>query len=102
MDHKNLREILESDFQEPTLAETELKKSILNFFMIRSMLRRIILKKNTDECLLLNNIIIALNTHGYDKSLRIIQIICSADSVRVFEECLVIIAEKRNTSYVRC
>lgn len=92
MNRKDIVEILKEDFSHSGVFNvSELKKSAQNFFMIRYMASRFLSQKRTNERLLLNNIIISINIHSFEKTFMILKQICNDDEFGVVRSCMEIL-----------
>lgn len=68
--------------------EEEFKKDFLLFFTTRKMIRRFLLKGIINHKLLLNNIIICLNTFQINKTKTIFRTICNDKEFSCIKACL--------------
>jgi hypothetical protein len=71
--------------------EIEFKKDIYNLFIIRKMIARFLRTGMINEKLLLNNIIISINTFGTKKVNQMLRIILSDDEFSVAKSMLLFI-----------
>jgi hypothetical protein len=68
--------------------EVEFKKDVYNLFIIRKMIARFLKSSTINEKLLLNNIIIAINTFGPEKVNQMLRIILSDEEFSVAKSML--------------
>jgi hypothetical protein len=73
------------------LNETEFKKDIYNLFTIRKMISRFLKSGIINEKLILNNIVISINTFGVEKVNHMLRIILSDEEFSVAKSMLIFI-----------
>lgn len=69
-------------------SEVEFKKDVYNLFIIRKMITRFLKSSVINEKLLLNNIVISINTFGSDKVNQMLRIILTDDEFAVAKSML--------------